>query len=284
MKKFCLILAVWPLAAAALLAQAPVERQRLVESLTQAAHGPQFLALALGVAFFLGAAHGLTPGHGKTLVAAYLVGSRGTVRDAIYLGSVVTVTHTSSVFVLGLLTLFASRYVLLDRVYPWLSLVSGLLVVGMGVWLLRMRWGGGHDHDHHHHHDHDHAHHHDHDHAHEHPHVDAPMPGVSRGQLLSLGVSGGLVPCPEALVVLLMAVSIHQLGLGLIILVAFSVGLAAVLIAIGVAMILSGPLLSRLAPEGWLSRFLPVGSAAVVTLLGMGIVYKAVVDNRLIRF
>lgn len=280
MKKVSVLAALGVLSDAILLAQAPAERQRLVESLTQAAHGPQFVLLALGVAFFLGAAHGLTPGHGKTLVAAYLVGSRGTIRDAVYLGSVVTITHTSSVFVLGLLTLVASHYVLLDRVYPWLSLLSGLLVVGMGLWLLRVRWGGGHDH---HHHDHEHSHDH-HGHEHEHPHPHGTLPGVSRGQLLSLGVSGGLVPCPEALVVLLMAVSIHQLGLGLVILVAFSLGLAAVLIAIGMAMILSGPLLSRLTPEGWLSRVLPVGSAAVVTLLGIGIVYKAVVDNRLIRF
>lgn len=258
-------------------AQVSPERRRLEQSLAMPGSGPQFLLLTLGVAFFLGAAHGLTPGHGKTIVAAYLVGSRGTIWDAVYLGSVVTVTHTSSVFILGLVTLFASRYVLMDRIYPWLTLLSGVLIVAMGIWLLRARWRlAGHHHD-----PHDHTHAHDHPHPHPHPHA---MPGVSRWQLFSLGVSGGLVPCPEALVVLLMAVSMHRVALGLIILVAFSLGLAAVLIGIGVAMILSGPLLQRLAPSGRVSRFLPVGSAAVVTLLGVGIVYKAVVDNALIRF
>ncbi|MBI3698767.1 MAG: sulfite exporter TauE/SafE family protein [Acidobacteria bacterium] len=280
MKKV-LLLAV--LVATALTAQVSPERRRLEQSLTMPGAGPQFLLLTLGVAFFLGAAHGLTPGHGKTIVAAYLVGSRGTVWDAVYLGSVVTLTHTSSVFVLGFLTLFASRYVLMDRIYPWLSVTSGVLVVAMGIWLLRMRWRGiGHHHEHphdhdHHHHDHDHPH----EHAHEHPH---PSPGVSRWQLLSLGVSGGLVPCPEALVVLLMAVSVHRLLLGLVILVAFSLGLAAVLISIGVAMILSGPLVSHLAPNGRMMRVLPLASAAVVTVLGAVIVFKAVLDNRLIRF
>ena len=279
MKKLLLLSLFW-LAIGALLAQVSPERRRLEQSLTMPGGGPQFLLLTLGVAFFLGAAHGLTPGHGKTIVAAYLVGSRGTLWDAVYLGSVVTLTHTSSVFILGILTLFASRYILMDRIYPWLSLLSGVLVVFMGIWLLRARWRAAADHDHHHHHDHHHEHPHDHDHPHPHPH----SPGVSRWQLLSLGVSGGLVPCPEALVVLLMAVSVHRLALGLIILVAFSVGLAAVLIAIGVAMILSGPLLARLTPSGRMSRILPVGSAAVVTLLGFGIVFKAIVDNGLIRF
>jgi len=250
--------------------------RRLVQTLTSSSDGPRFLLMALGVAFFLGAAHALTPGHGKTIVAAYLVGSRGTVWDAVYLGSVVTLTHTASVFALGLLTLYASQYILMDRIYPWLSLVSGLLVAGMGIWLLRSRLRkSGHSHAHGEHgHDHDHQ---QHDHQHE--------PGkVERGHLLSLGISGGLVPCPEAMVVLLMAVSLHKLALGLVILTAFSLGLAAVLILIGVAMILSGGWFGRAAGNGPLLRALPVGSAAVVTLLGAGIVYKAIVDNGLIRF
>ena len=264
------------------------ERQRLLQSLHSAGGGPQFLLMTLGIAFFLGAAHALTPGHGKTIVAAYLVGTRGSVWDAVYLGSVVTLTHTSSVFVLGFLTLYASRYVLIDQIYPWLSLLSGLLVVGMGIWLLRSRWRvASHRYSHDHPHDHSHSHPHlgPHGHHHDHPHDhEQPQAGVSRWHLFSLGISGGLVPCPEALVVLLMAVSLNRLVLGLIILVAFSLGLAVVLIAIGIAMILSGPLLSRVSDRGWISRALPVGSAVVVTLLGAGIVYKAIVDNGLIRF
>ncbi len=271
MRRF-LFLAV--LCGAVLLAQVSPERRRLEQSLAMPGGGAEFLAVTLAVAFFLGAAHALTPGHGKTIVAAYLVGSRGKVWDAVYLGSVVTLTHTSSVFVLGVLTLFASRYFLMDQIFPWLSLLSGLLIVVMGIWLFQARWRAAR-----HHHDHDHPH----DHSHPHPHTHEHAPAVSRWQLLSLGVSGGLVPCPEALTVLLIAVSMHRLALGLIILVAFSLGLAAVLIAIGVAMILSGPLLSRLSPAGWVSRVLPVGSAALVTLLGIGIVFKAVVDGKLIR-
>ncbi len=257
------------------------EQARLLQILQASGGG---LILALGIAFFLGAAHALTPGHGKTLVAAYLVGSRGTVWDAVYLGSVVTLTHTSSVFILGFLTLYASQHILMDRIYPWLSLVSGLLVLGMGLWLLRSRWRGS-AHDRHHDHGHDHHHHHPHGHSHDHGHTHEPLPGspkVARGHLLSLGISGGLVPCPEAMVVLLMAVSLHKLGLGLVILVAFSLGLAAVLIAIGVAMILSGPLLNRFAPSGRTARLLPIGSAAVVTILGAAIVVKTLAENRLL--
>jgi ABC-type nickel/cobalt efflux system permease component RcnA len=243
------------------------EQARLVQIL----HTPEGgVAVALAIAFFLGAAHALTPGHGKTLVAAYLVGSRGTVWDAVYLGSVVTLTHTSSVFVLGLLTLYASQKVQMDRIYPWLSVTSGLLVFGMGLWLLRSRWKAHGHHHHHHHHDHDHHHHH-HDHE---------PSKVSRGHLLSLGISGGLVPCPEAMVVLLMAVSLRKLALGLVVLVAFSIGLAAVLIGIGVAMILSGPLLARVGESKWTGRWLPVGSAAVVTLLGAAILVQAVAGMR----
>ena len=252
------------------------EQARLVEILHSSGGG---IAVALAIAFFLGGAHALTPGHGKTLVAAYLVGSRGTVWDAVYLGSVVTITHTSSVFVLGLLTLYASQYILMDRVYPWLSVTSGLLVLGMGLWLLRSRWrGAGHTHDH------GHDHHHPHDHDHPHHHHDHAPPQVSRGQLVSLGISGGLVPCPEAMVVLLMAVSLHKLGLGLVLLVSFSLGLAAVLIGIGIAMILSGPLLSRFTGTSRTTRLLPLGSAAVVTLLGAAIVIKAIADNKLLPF
>jgi ABC-type nickel/cobalt efflux system permease component RcnA len=241
--------------------------------LVQILHSPEGgVAVALAIAFFLGAAHALTPGHGKTLVAAYLVGSRGTVWDAVYLGSVVTLTHTSSVFVLGLATLYASQKVQMERIYPWLSVTSGLLVFGMGLWLLRSRWRG-------HHHHHHHGHHHGYEHPEEHHHQEGP-PKVSRGHLLSLGISGGLVPCPEAMVVLLMAVSLRKLALGLVVLVAFSVGLAAVLIGIGVAMILSGPLLARVGEGKWTGRWLPVGSAAVVTLLGAAILVQAVAGMR----
>lgn len=240
-----------------------------LQGLLSASSDPGVLAGALAVAFFLGAAHALTPGHGKTLVAAYLAGSRGRITDAVYLGGVVTVTHTASVFVLGLVTLYASTRVSLERVYPVLSLVSGLLVAGIGAALLWRRLRGQSHQDHH---DHHHGHRHDHQHGHEHQH----NPGEpSRAGLLSLGISGGLVPCPEALVVLMLSVSLGRVALGLLILLAFTLGLAAVLIAIGCAMVMAGPLVSRLTGESRWIRRLPVASAAVVTVVGVLMVLQA---------
>ena len=283
-----------------------------------------FVAVALGVAFLAGAAHALTPGHGKAVVAAYLAGSRGTIGDAIYLGTVVTVTHTAGVFALGLIALYASQYLLVDRLLVWLSFASGLLIVFIGGWLFWDRWqmlrssdGGGDAHEHRHwplgkahshvpghahshSHDHDdHSHTHSHSHGehthahshgehshthshgeHEHSHDDQhEIPKTGRGSLLSLGISGGLVPCPEALAVLLISFTINRLVWGLVILVAFSLGLAAVLIAIGVAMVLAGPALKRMTTEGRWLKVLPVGSALVVALLGVVIVYRTAVES-----
>jgi ABC-type nickel/cobalt efflux system permease component RcnA len=213
------------------------------------------------VAFFLGAAHALTPGHGKTIVAAYLIGSKGRLIDAVYLGGVVTLTHTLSVFVLGLATLYASTQVPLDRIFPWLSLVSGVLVVGIGAWLVWTRWGGVQEHGH------DHVEGEDVLHGHSH--------GVGRGSLMSLGVSGGLVPCPEALVVLMLSISLRRVAMGLGLLTAFSLGLAVVLITIGCAMVLAGPMVKRVTGESRWTRRLPLVSACVVTLLGIAMVVQA---------
>ncbi len=253
------------------------ERSRLEQYLAGSVSDPVVLGTALVLAFFLGAAHALTPGHGKTIVAAYLVGSRGRIADAIYLGAVVTATHTASVFVLGLVTLYASTRIAIDRILPWLSLLSGALVAGIGLWLLRQRWSGGeaeddsggHGHDGHHH-SHSHHHHHSHSHSHSHSHG-AP----SKGTLLSLGISGGLVPCPEALVVLLVSISLNRLLFGLGLLVMFSLGLAAVLIAIGCAMVIAGPKLQKMTGGGWTAK-LSIASAVVVSLAGLVMVVQAV--------
>jgi len=242
------------------------ESTRLQEMLNASASDPWVLATVLGLAFFLGAAHALTPGHGKTLVAAYLVGARGRIADAVYLGSVVTFTHTASVFALGLVTLFASQHVALDRIYPWLSLLSGLLVAVIGGVLLWQRVQALRGRAPSQSHSHEHGHHH-----HPHPHTDE-RPG--RASLLSLGISSGLVPCPEALVVLMLSISLRRLALGLFILVAFSAGLAAVLIGIGCAMVLAGPLLQRTFGENRWMRHLPVASACVVTVVGIFMVVQ----------
>jgi ABC-type nickel/cobalt efflux system permease component RcnA len=240
--------------------------------------------LALAVAMGLGALHALEPGHGKTVVAAYLVGTRGTARHALYLGLVVTITHTVGVYLLGVVTLYASQYVVPERLYPWLSVLSGLSIAGLGGYLLVRRATSDaqpHDHlpvhPHHHTHHSGPAYHHEHDHQpgephvhHAHHHHAIPGETVSWRALLTLGLTGGIVPCPAALVVLLSAVALHRIGFGLLLIAAFSAGLAAVLIAIGLLMVYAHQFMVRFQGTGTLvRRWLPLTSAAVVTLFGV---------------
>jgi nickel/cobalt transporter (NicO) family protein len=244
-----------------------------------------------------GAAHAFSPGHGKTVVGAYLVGSRGTARHALFLGLTVTITHTAGVIALGLVTLFASQYVLPERLFPILSFVSGAIVVfiGLSLFVNRLRsalgLSAGHTHAHHHHdhgeaHDHTHGDeegHGHHSHVHSHggrPHSHLP-PGADGTQitwrsLLALGVSGGLLPCPSALVVLLAAISLQRVGYGLLLVVAFSIGLAATLTAIGLAFLYAGRFLnlSSAASGNPLVRALPVISALVISCVGVVICYQ----------
>jgi nickel/cobalt transporter (NicO) family protein len=250
----------------------PERQQRLVGYLYETTLSPWLLVLGLGLSALLGGLHALTPGHGKTLVAAYLIGSRGTAGHAAALGGIVTFTHTASVIAVGLLALFAGQYILPDVLVPALEVCAGLLVVALGARLVRAHWmtRGGHRH----HHDHGHNHHDHHRHDHDDDHL--PKGDVRPGDLLALGVSGGLVPCPEALGLMLVAIGLGRIGLGLALIVAFSFGLAAVLIAIGVLLVRSkSRWLDRLGKPGsaW-QRLLPLVSAAVVTLLGVGIVLK----------
>jgi nickel/cobalt transporter (NicO) family protein len=231
--------------------------------------------VALLIAAFWGAAHALTPGHGKALVAGYLVGTRGRPRHALALGATVTVTHTAGVFGLGLVTLLLSRFVVPEQLYPWLTLVSGVLVVGVGLGVLRhrLRTGGRHGHPH----DHDHSHDHEHSHAHAHPHGHAPDETdlTSRG-LLGIGVAAGLLPCPSALVVLLGAIALHRVGFGLALIVAFSVGLAATITAIGLVAVLARRASGRARLDGPLVRALPAGSAFVILVVGVVITVRAI--------
>jgi nickel/cobalt exporter len=228
-----------------------------------------FYLLALGIAVVLGALHSLTPGHGKTVVAAYLVGSRGTTLHAISLGTIVTLTHTGSVFALGLLTLAASQYILPTSLFPVLEIISGLLIVALGAYLLYQRWQAWRDpnlgDDHHHH---DHAHHHDHDHDHHHHHL-PDASAVTWRSLVTLGVSGGLVPCPDAIAILLVAIAINRIALGLSLIVAFSFGLAVVLIVIGMAMVHSRRLFDKMDAFGRWAPVMPVISAIIVLSLGL---------------
>ena len=290
---------------------------------------------ALVAAAAWGAAHALSPGHGKTVVGAYLIGARGTPRHAAFLGLTVTITHTAGVLALGLVTLFASRSVVPERLFPWMSVVSGLLVVGMGLTVLRHRLTGAanpvarfghHGHAHGHpHHDHDahayaHAHglphrhghehgHHDgrgnhphapdhhrgdaHTHAHSHGgHTHSHLPPGAEGEritwrgLLALGISGGLIPCPSALVVLLGAIALGKVGFGLLLVLAFSLGLAGALTAVGLLFLYAGRFLERRLSPGSrgvaLLRYAPVAGAVVLTLAGAAILVRALGETHIL--
>jgi nickel/cobalt transporter (NicO) family protein len=314
---------------------------RFTELLTAKRLSWPILLVSLFIAFGLGAAHALEPGHGKTVVAAYLVGSRGTPRHAVWLGLIVTVSHTLGVFALGFVTLFASAYVVPDRLYPWLGAFSGLAITAVGLTLLwrhtrhavihalNLPYDHGHAHDlgagmlghsrshGHDHHDHGHSpHHRGHSHSHpdhgrshvridetdSHTHDHRPSPlhshshhhdydevltdkGVKFGSLLALGISGGIVPCPGALVVLLSAIALHRVGFGLALILAFSMGLAAVLIGIGLLMVSARGCLARFPAFGdsrWSERLAMV-SAAVVSVLGIGITVQALASAGVVR-
>jgi ABC-type nickel/cobalt efflux system permease component RcnA len=228
------------------------------------------LLLSLLIAAFWGAAHALTPGHGKAMVAAYLVGTKGTPRHAVLLGGTVTAAHTAGVFALGFVTLGLSAFIVPEQLYPWLTLVSGMLVVVVGASVLRQRLRSRpHAPDHHHHHDHD--HHHDHQHHHDHGHEDAL---TSKG-ILGVGVAAGLLPCPSALVVLLSAIALHRIVLGLALIVAFSLGLAATITAIGLVAVLARRTFGRVSLDGTVVRALPAVSAALILVVGLVITARA---------
>jgi ABC-type nickel/cobalt efflux system permease component RcnA len=236
---------------------------------TKAPLGLGLVLFSLLVAAVLGALHALGPGHGKTIVGAYLVGAHGTARHALLLGLVVTAAHTLGVYVLGLVVLGASHWVLPEKLLPWLGFLSGLIVVAIGASLVvsRLHLALGHDHDHHH------DDHHHHGHAHR-PRADTP-PGWR--SLVALGVSGGLIPCPSALVVMLGAIALGRVAFGLCLIVAFSAGLAAALVAIGLAFVYARRLLERVPLEGRVTRFLPAASALVVSAAGLAIVLQAII-------
>ncbi len=291
------------------------QRDRLAELISVAEVTPMVALLGLCIAAGLGALHAFSPGHGKAVVGAYLVGTRGTIRHAAFLGLTVTITHTIGVFALGLVTLFASQYIVPEKLFPILSFISGAIVLGIGfsLFVRRLRAAlGGAPHAHvHEHHQHDHAHEHDahshehdahihmHDHEHDHTHAHDEEgnpsfthshggrehthlpPGADGGKitfrsLLGLGISGGLLPCPSALVVMLSAISLGRVGYGMLLITAFSFGLAATLTGVGLAFIYAGRFLKRpLASSGRLMRVLPVASAFVIASLGLVICYQS---------
>jgi len=316
------------------------------------------LGFSLLIAVVLGAFHAFSPGHGKSVVAAYIVGSRATAWHAVLLGLTVTVTHTAGVFVLGLVTLGLSRYIVPDHLYPWLGALSGAFIVTIGLSLALRRLTalrrstGEHDHGHQHEHMSDATHVHLGDahigsltaplghvappisagatllsqgaeamaalashqtpsradayaeksgqgaappyghgaDAHRHGlfdrgHSHLPPAGqeVTLGSLLTLGVSGGLLPCPSALVVLLSAIALHRVAFGLLLIVAFSLGLASVLTGIGLLLAYARRLADRLPLDGAALRVLPVLSACAVALMGAAVTIESLASGGILR-
>jgi len=304
-------------------------------------------ALAIAAAVAWGAIHSMSPGHGKTIVGAYLVGERATPKHAMFLALVTTITHTIGVFALGLVTLFAAQYIVPEQLYPWLSLASGVLVMSIGVNLFRSRRRRSHSHlpahsqhshtpeprpshetqagnayayaytqtqarspvalnpaehtpnhlqDHGHSHGHadhthghgqdhppehshaDHARDHDHDHGHSHLPPGADGTPVTWSSLLTLGISGGLVPCPAALVLLLSAIALGKTAFGLVLVTAFSFGLAVVLTGLGLLLVYAKHLFKHVPTPARLTKILPMLSAACITLVGIGISIQAVLQ------
>ena len=261
-------------------------RDRLTELISVPTLTPLVALFGLLFAMVLGGLHAMSPGHGKTVVGAYLVGSRGTAKHAAFLGLTVTITHTLGVFALGLITLFASQYILPETLFPVLSFTSGAIVLGIGLSLFvrRLRGvvtGAAHQHGAN---DFEHAPDHEHDsldhqslsdpsmmHSHgggvAHSHL--PPAQVTWRSLLALGISGGLLPCPSALVVLLSAISLHRVGYGLLLVTAFSVGLAATLTTVGLVFVYARRFLkSDNAAVGRLTRILPILSSFVIAGAG----------------
>jgi nickel/cobalt transporter (NicO) family protein len=234
-----------------------------------------FTALALAVAVALGAGHALAPGHGKTLMAATAAarGGGAGLKDVLPMAASVTVTHTLGVVALGLLVTAGSAAA--PSVVAWLGVAAGVLVTLAGANLVRRALrdrGHAHAHAHGHRHTHDHG-----PHTHTHPTVP-----TLRGTIL-LGFAGGLVPSPSAVVVLVGAAALGQAWFGLLLVVAYGVGLALTLTAAGVAVVRLGGGVSRLLRRpGWTSgplagpvrRAAPLGSAFVVVALGAGLVFR----------
>jgi nickel/cobalt transporter (NicO) family protein len=297
--------------------QQKTPRSAFTELVTSKRTDLAFVLMAALIAALLGGFHAFEPGHGKTLVAAYLVGSRGTARHAVLLASVVTASHTISVYILGIVSLFASKWIVPEHLYPWLGAASGLLVAVLGFTLFMRRylavdspsvrqhshaysheraavphrhtWWGGHVHDDgspEHRHDHqDSEDMHSHDHvAKHHGNELLTTSAISLKSLFVLGITGGIVPCPAALVVLLGALAIHRIAFGMFLIVAFSIGLAGVLVSFGLAMVYARRFFGRIGSGGPLTeRWLPLTSSAVITIIGVTIAIQSLVTAGVFR-
>lgn len=242
------------------------EESTLLDSLQKKEPSVLFIIGTLLTALLLGAAHALSPGHGKAMVGAFLVGTRGRIRDAFIIGGTVAFTHVASVLLLGLVILYFSEKVDMRLLQPWIGAASGCLIFLIGYWILvRQAITAGHNH-----------------HGHDHDHTTSQRGNNSLGSLLSMGIAGGMVPCPSAIVVLLAAVAIQKTGLGLLIILAFSLGLAAVLIVIAVLAVTASKVVDRFdSSQKWIKR-LPLISALVVMVAGIGICIGSLINGNIL--
>ena len=266
---------------------------------------PLIIVLVLGISFVLGAIHAMGPGHGKSLMAAYLVGSRSRLRDVFLLAGSITISHVISVIAIGVIALLLMDFFWSEKANMWLSLISGIFIIAIGLWLLvrrvnvwrktktvqdqsetgekenfsgKFRITGvvcdhnmlapdsglsntySHSYTHHHEHEQNGAHHH-----HHHHHYDT---NVSVWSNIWLGISAGLVPCPKALVILLLAISLQKTTLGIIIIIVFSLGLAFALVMLGFILVKASHLLEGRFEDHRI-QFLPVLGSVIIVGLGL---------------
>jgi nickel/cobalt transporter (NicO) family protein len=253
--------------------QSQIRSNALADMLARGPTSVLVVVLTLLAAIGLGALHALEPGHGKTLLAVSLVGARATPKQALLLAAGLTIAHTAGVLLLGLALLSAAQWIVPEAVYPWITVVSGVAVVWLGANALarfvRSQRGSSHEHMHSHAHDHGDESSHDHSYGeHGHSHVVPGNAPLSFRNVMFIAMSGNIAPCPAALVVMLTALTLHQLGYGLVIIVAFGIGLAAVLTGLGLAVVRGAALIARSPKFDRALVFGPFISAAVISLIG----------------
>lgn len=254
-------------------------------------------------AILLGALHGLEPGHSKTMMAAFIVAVRGTLKQAVLLGLAATVSHTAVVWLVAMAGLWFGRGWDAQTSEPWFQLISGILIVLIACWMLWRTWHESHSHEHEHEHKHEHEHehehephHHDHGHPHEHKshvhqhplvaadnwqdaHQRAHAEEINRrfngqqvttGQIVLFGLTGGLIPCPASITVLLICLQLKKFSLGATLVLGFSVGLALTLVASGAIAALSVKHVANRWPGlNELSRKAPWISGGLIIVVGL---------------
>jgi nickel/cobalt transporter (NicO) family protein len=264
---------------------APVTSQArsntLSDMLARGVHNPLWVVITLVVAIGLGALHALEPGHGKTLLAVSLVGARATSAQALQLAFALTLAHTAGVLALGIILVFAAGWIVPERIYPWITLLSGAVVAFMAASALErtVRKNRGAQHDHvglaHSHesstrypHPTTGNHSHGHDHGHQHDHALLDGQALSFRKVVLLAMSGNIAPCPAALVVLLAALTLHEITYGLVVIVAFSLGLALVLTALGIGLVRSAAWIATRPHFDKLTAHAPLASACIIAVIG----------------